>query len=254
MNERPYTDADRTHAQHLACISFLFTVLYFAAMTVFGILAARYHSDALNTFAYSLFYSLNTFLSPLLLFFCYGLLGYSVLRYGASKAKGVITALLLIPLFTVLADFICFVSVSTFETAFDFYFLQTPLLPIVNFITLEVETVILIAFCSIYRAFHTNKSTMQVGLTKKTLFQKKNALTKIYFFYSLFCLVFALIPALADAIHSYRLLGFFQNTTEFFTFIEPFIVILYCFIAGYFVMAVAGILETKKSHKLRGRK
>ena len=249
----PAQKDDARHIRFLTRLSLFSVLFYFVLSLLFGGLSAYYASDTLHTGLFTVSLIGNNLIAPLPFWFGCGLCGYSVLRYGARRVRGVIASFFLSVPLSVLCEFLCYVFLTEMRTAFLFYFVETPLVPISNFLILLSQNAILLFCAVIYRANHTNRQTMQVGMTKKTLFRRRNALTAVFFLFSLLVTLFSLVPAVINSVSAYRQLGFFRNIDEFLTFITPYLYILYGFFASYFTMALSGILATRVSHRIRGR-
>ena len=218
-----------------------------------GALTAHFASDVVHKSLYAVLKTVCGIAEPLLQFFAFGILGYSVMRWGFSKSSRIFLLVLCCVFVQQLGSFVSLCVYYTPKIAFESILPSQSLVLLLNLCIVLLEVGVQAAFCAIYRAKHTDKAVMPVGITKKNAFSRKNPLSRVYFVMNLLAVLFSLIPAVLQAISDYRELGFFQNLSEFFTFIMPFLWIVLFFFLGYVFLCLGGYTATRCLTALRRR-
>lgn len=213
--------------------------------------AAYFANDVLHPALYTFLTWTSGVLDPVLFFICMGLLGYTVIRWGLRKSAAFVWLALGQVFLQQCGALFALCVQYTFSIAFESIVCnQYPVL-LMNLGVRLLEVIILTGFCAVYRTTHTNHAVMRVGIPLKIWEQKKNPLHKVYFFMNCLIALFSLVPAFLQAISDYTVLGFFQNTQEFFTFIKPFLFVLIFFFLGQICLDFSGFLVTCFEKRIR---
>ena len=242
------------HMRQITVLSLIVMLLLGTLISVgLGALTAHFASDVVHKSLYAVLKTVCGIAEPLLQFFAFGILGYSVMRWGFSKSSRIFLLVLCCVFVQQLGSFVSLCVYYTPKIAFESILPSQSLVLLLNLCIVLLEVGVQAAFCVIYRAKHTDKAVMPVGITKKNAFSRKNPLSRVDFVMNLLAVLFSLIPAVLQAISDYRELGFFQNLSEFFTFIMPFLWILLFFFLGYVFLCLGGYTATRCLTALRRR-
>ena len=193
-------------------------------------------------------------LAPVNFFASCGFVGYSVMRYGVAGYRAPVWFMGI----SVTITQLCRVGLSyLMMTSREREIFLSAWLPFAfaNYILVLLEVLCIFVVCSVIRnaVYSSNRRELQAKQKKrKSRFGiKKTPLRKVYFSLLLLISFFSLIPAVYTAVIDYIDLGFFQNFSELYTFVKPFLQIIIYGAVGYFLMLLIGKRLCRYQNNLR---
>ncbi len=197
-------------------------------------LAVLHPSTAMTVLQWILYYSMLLCMS---LFQCagFGILGYSVLRYGVKKSIGPILLSLLSATIT------CASGIAEMFYTHGIYTVRSNLpylLPywLLNYFLSLFTTLCIIFLCAMLRISFIRHGRLRIGITKEPKeTRQKNVLRRLYLYITLLLLAFNLISGGMSTYAEVRKVGGPEDFWDFFTLIEPYIETLLLSALGFFM-------------------
>ena len=209
-------------------------------------------STMLTAASYVLSYLISLF-SCLYQYAGFGVLGYSVMRYGVKKSAVPIVLSLVCVLITYAGNIGVLFYIYGKAAIFDNLGYFLPIWALNLF--LAVFTCFCVIFlCALIRTAFRRKGRLAVSVSKEERETRKhNALRRLYLWITLLLVFFNFVSAALGTYAELRQVGAPETVWEWYTLLEPYFGLILYSVIGYFTMLAAGKYLTDADRMIADR-